>query len=262
MIHVARKTFRCIQRLALVIAMLIPFVVKADFSSYADITVVGYDANREALVNFPVLVRISEKGIAGFSYSQLQTDGKDLAFTSTDGATTYQHEIDTWNTIGESLVWVLLPSMENGTTFRMKWGDDSITTAPAYTTNGQMWIDAGYTGVWHLDEATDAANSYDSSSNALHAVNNAASSVVSDGAVGLARNIGGSSSDGGLLVTDWTTVPFQNVFTVSVWIRHQSSGCSYDTMLCTKASLTGTGDGWGFGGGNNAYSRFYTYGSG
>ena len=235
---------------------------RADFSAYCDLTVAGYNANRSALANFPVLVRISETGINGFSYSQLQSDGKDLAFTSTDGATTYPHEIDTWNTAGESFVWVLLPSMENGTTFRMNWGDPSITAAPAYTTSGQMWIDAGYTGVWHLDEATDAAKSYDSSANALHAVNNAASSVVSDGAVGLARNIGGNTSDGGLIVTDWTTVPFRDVFTVSVWIRHQSSSCNFDTMLCTKSALTGNVNGWGFGGGNNSYSRFYTYGSG
>ena len=106
--------------------------------------------------------------------------------------------------------------MENSTTFRMNWGDPDIAAAPAYTTDGQMWIDAGYVGVWHLDEATDSLYSYDSTANHLHATNNAASSVVSDGAVGLARNIGGSTSDGGLIVTDWTTVPFQNVFTVSV----------------------------------------------
>ena len=241
--------------------LLAPFA-RADFSAYCDLTVAGYDANRSALANFPVLVRISETGINGFSYSAMQSDGKDLAFTSTDGVTTYPHEIDTWDTTGESLVWVLLPSMENGTAFRMNWGDPSLAAAPAYTTSGQMWVDAGYTGVWHLDEATDALFSRDSTANGLHATNNTASSVVSDGAVGLARNIGGSTSDGGLIVTNWTTVPFQNVFTASVWIRHQSSGCSYDTMLCTKSALTGNVDGWGFGGGNNAYSRFYTYGAG
>ena len=64
-------------------------LARADFSAYADLTVAGYDANRLALANFPVLVRISETGISGFSYSQLQSDGKDLAFTSTDGGTTY-----------------------------------------------------------------------------------------------------------------------------------------------------------------------------
>ncbi len=256
-----KQSFIRLSTLSVALALSAQFA-QADFSAYADITVSGYDANRTTLANFPVLVRISETGINGFAYSAMQSDGKDLAFTSTDGATTYPHEIDTWDTAGESLVWVLLPSMENGTTFRMNWGDPSLAAAPAYTTSGQMWVDAGYTGVWHLDEATDAAKSYDSSTNALHAVNNAASSVVSDGAVGLARNIGGSASDGGLIVTDWTTVPFQNVFTVSVWIRHQSSSCNYDTMLCTKSSLTGNVDGWGFGGGPNNYARFYTYGSG
>ena len=46
--------------------------------------------------------------------------------------------------------------MENGTAFRMNWGDPDLAAAPAYTTNGQMWIDAGYVGVWHLGEAADA----------------------------------------------------------------------------------------------------------
>jgi hypothetical protein len=68
---------------------------RADFSAYCDLTVAGYDANRSALANFPVLVRISETGINGFSYSLMQSDGKDLAFTSIDGVTTYPHEIDT-----------------------------------------------------------------------------------------------------------------------------------------------------------------------
>ena len=63
--------------IAAVLFSLAPFA-RADFSAYADIEVAGYDANRSALANFPVLVRISETGINGFSYSAMQSDGKDL----------------------------------------------------------------------------------------------------------------------------------------------------------------------------------------
>ncbi len=84
-------------RLHILSAMLALFTLsaQADFSAYADITVSGYDANRSALANFPVLVRISETSINGFSYSAMQSDGKDLAFTSTYVDATAPHEIDT-----------------------------------------------------------------------------------------------------------------------------------------------------------------------
>ena len=191
---------------ALLVAMAFVPLARADFLSYVDITVAGHvNADNEPLFeleNFPVLVRISETGIRGFSYSQIQADGKDLVFTSTDGDVIYPHEIDTWNTSGESLVWVLLPKMQNGTTFRMMWGDETITEAPGYTTDGKMWTDAGYIGVWHLNEkdpedwvvgsgsaAGIVGYSYDSTANKLHGKNNVESSHIENGAVGAARNM-------------------------------------------------------------------------
>lgn len=104
--HFARTMKFAYRASCLVLFAAVLFAVsfaRADFSSYCDLTVAGYDANRPALLNFTVIVRISETGITGFSYSQLQADGKDLAFTSIDGNTTYPHEIDTWNKAGESL---------------------------------------------------------------------------------------------------------------------------------------------------------------
>ena len=246
----------------------------ADFSSYCDLTVVGYDANRATLANFPVLVRISKTRITGFSYSQLQSDGKDLAFTSTDGETTYPHEIDTWDTDGESLVWVLLPSMKYSTTFRMNWGDDSITAAPAYTTSGQMWVDAGYVGVWHLGEQDPAGwtvgtlvdgvigYSRDSSANALHGTNNVQSSHISDGAIGGARKATASSRSGaGVCVPGWIEymdTHWNANFTASAWVRHNGS-MYYDTILGSKSDLTGKVAGWAFGF-TSSYSRFVVYG--
>lgn len=59
-----------------------------------------------ALTDFPALVRLSAS-IDGFNYADFtdQTDGTDLAFVDADG-NLLPHEIDTWNTFGESLVWV------------------------------------------------------------------------------------------------------------------------------------------------------------
>ena len=239
---------------------------RADFSAYCDLTVAGYDANRSALANFPVLVRISETGINGFSYSLMQSDGKDLAFTSTDGATTYPHEIDTWNTAGESLVWVLLPSMENGTTFRMNWGDPSITAAPAYTTSGQMWIDAGYVGVWHLGEAADALFSHDSTANGLHATNNAVAAASVAGVVGSGRNPASTGKNGkdGMLVegwTDWQDDHFTDTFTATAWVRHSGGNLNYDHVFSTKTNYADKNGGWSVLTAHAAASGWYTYGS-
>ena len=62
-----------------------------------------------SLADFPVLVRLST-AIDGFSYSDFQQqDGVDLAFLDARG-NVLAHEIDTWNTDGESLVWVKVPA--------------------------------------------------------------------------------------------------------------------------------------------------------
>ena len=124
----------------------------------ATLTVSGYTGST-TLENFPVLVRITEydfstgRGIEGFSYSDCAADGADLSFVAADGETILPHEIDTWETTGESLVWVRLPSLSGtDTTFTMRWADDD----PPPVTKSDVWTGAGYKSVWHLDIANSA----------------------------------------------------------------------------------------------------------
>ena len=79
--------------------------------------VAGYSGS-SALSNVPVLVRIYAEQSA-----QCRADGADICFTSVDGSVVYPHEIDVWRPTGESLVWVKLPSVEQGTEFKMWWRD-------------------------------------------------------------------------------------------------------------------------------------------
>ena len=95
----------------------------------------GY-TGAEALANFPVLVRLTE-GVAGFSYAHCAADGKDLSFKSWDG-TSLPREIEKWNASGESLVWVLIPSLTSTTSFYALYGDASVTEQPASQTNGTV----------------------------------------------------------------------------------------------------------------------------
>ncbi|MBR2941309.1 MAG: leucine-rich repeat protein, partial [Kiritimatiellae bacterium] len=110
-----------------------------DFDSTIEYKVAGYDANKSALANFPVLVRIPEGTVA---------DNTQMAFFDASGAF-LPYEIDTWDATGESLVWVLMPSLSQNATLTLASGNAGWTApdlAPA------LWRAAGYVAVLHLGE--------------------------------------------------------------------------------------------------------------
>ena len=120
----------------------------------AQFSVQGY-AGSEPLANFPVSVRISESAIAGFHYADCAADGADIAFEDSNG-NPLDREIDVWDPYGESLVWVRLPLLVNGTAFAMTYSDAAVTAQPHCQTNGAVWRPAGYVGVWHMNSTSPA----------------------------------------------------------------------------------------------------------
>ena len=141
----------------------------AEFARGVKFTVAGYGGGAEVQTNFPVLVRLST-AIIGFDYGDFYADGSDLAlvdigFVDADG-NGLPYEIDTWNTSGESLVWVSLPRMTNGTEFAM-WYRSSKTGKALNPDN--VWTN--YVGVWHFREdygaETASVSVYDSTTNQL-----------------------------------------------------------------------------------------------
>ena len=156
----------------------------AEFARGVKFTVAGYTES-EVLTNFPVLVRLST-AITGFTYSDFYADGSDLSLVDigfVDAETNgIPYEIDTWNPSGESLVWVNLPRMTNGTEFAM-WYRSSKTGKALNSDN--VWAD--YTGVWHLNESGSGSASspvHDSSTNALHGAAQGKSASVVAGQIG------------------------------------------------------------------------------
>ena len=135
-----------------ILADTLPSPSGAAFSRGALFTVAGYAADKPALAGFPVLVRISDNTPAGFAYDQLHSPstGADLAFVDMDG-NGLPFEIDTWDTNGTSLIWVRLPSMENGTQFAMCWGSE--TSGKTVCSDNPF---DGYKGVWHMNSASPA----------------------------------------------------------------------------------------------------------
>ena len=132
----------------LVLASATSFAATSDYAKRLTITVnpsaVGYSA--EDVTNVPAAVRLSES-IAGFSYSDFgEADGGDLLFTDESG-NTLPHEIEKWDTSGESIVWVKMPVFGAGRKLYAYY------SGPANAQNAtNVW--SGYVGVWHMAEAS------------------------------------------------------------------------------------------------------------
>ena len=95
-------------------------------------------------------MRIAENSPSGFSYGDLKSKstGADLCFINMEGDG-LPFEIDTWNSQGESLIWVRLPTMTNGTEFVMCWGGG--TSGKTVCAESPF---SNYVGVWHMSEAS------------------------------------------------------------------------------------------------------------
>ncbi|MBQ6008831.1 MAG: hypothetical protein IJL17_09830, partial [Kiritimatiellae bacterium] len=217
------------------------------------LTVDGYAANRDTLTNFPVLVRVSNGTIPGFSYSDINFPAKanaDICFVAEDG-TPLAFDIDTWDTSANatSLVWVTLPTMVHGTEFAMFYkgqtsGKD-VCGVNAFT---------NYVGVWHLGESGDGVQTIsDSTTNALTAKSSGRSYAVSGGRIGAARTITTvreKPADTGINVdvSDASKDALDKLgtsFVVSLWMRPlgavttSDAGVRYDEIIGRKPA-TGT----------------------
>ena len=131
------------------------FLPPKAFEKYVPLTVAGY-AGSSTLANFPVLVRVSESAMPGFSYAE--AGGRD-GVCSTDSERRYlAFECDTWNPSGESLFWVSVPELSGTETeLRLYFGRHSeVPVGVGGRENpGFVWSQAGYAGVLHMDVSSD-----------------------------------------------------------------------------------------------------------
>ena len=194
------------------------------------LTVDGYTGT-EVLTNVPVLVRLSTS-IEGFNYADFaDSNGGDLIFCDESESVIYSHEIDEWHMGGESLVWVRLPTMANGTKFKAAYGNSQLSTLNSQLSPHEVWRD--YAGVWHMNE--DSGTAYDSTVHGLDAqpetgtnktVNILSEMVAYDsGAVGRARqneisDVNETKGCGNYLLTpSYDALALGGSFVVSGWFR-------------------------------------------
>ena len=222
------------------------------FAKGAKFTVAGYTnengtARSTALSGFPVLVRFQANAPVGFSYADLQNSatGADLCFVDMAG-NGLPFEIDTWDASGESLVWVRLPTMTNGTEFVMCWGGG---------TSGKTVCDespfSGYVGVWHMSEASGTVA--DSSGNGFAATPSgpaaATACVAVSGPVGNGRQCStalGAANLSYLSVPSYDSKSVGDTFAVSGWFNIGSgqTGSGNDARLFSRKENHQNGHGW------------------
>jgi hypothetical protein len=196
----------------------------------------GYRGS-STLTDFPVLIRLSA-ALNDFNYSKCADNGADIRFSDSDG-NLLSHEIDTWNTNGESLVWVKVPTLNKDTTITAYYG---CATPPAVTAS-DVWTN-GYVGVWHLGAANDTTQK-DSTTNRLDficadgdvgKVDLAVSAGAVGGAVGFNRD---ETKKGGLSVSDNQDVlAGSDDLTLEAWIYPTQIDASNNRAILSKRAST------------------------
>ena len=206
------------------------------------------------LSGIPVLVKLAANSPVGFSYSDCAADGSDIRFTDANGEA-IPFEIDTWNTEGESLVWVKPTSLAKGTTFTMHYSG----TPAAANDPTAVWTE--YTGVWHFNElGTDTADNSKGlfpNSTSVEGIDGHLSVVSHEGEPGKFGSSfrpndatdynKGNFNDGGVWVVDsGEESPLDatnGMLTVSVWIKHQNwTKYNNDKIFYKRLNSDNTGD--------------------
>ncbi len=228
------------RNILLATALVVPLVCADAFDAtryarHQDFTFPGY-AGTETLVDFPVLIRLSE-ALNDFRYDACKVaGGGDLRFSDVNG-TLLPSEVERWDPSGESLVWVKVPTLTRETVITLHWGyanPDSV--APT-----DVW-DAHYLGVWHLGAAPGASTQPDSTAyNHPFAINANYSDGVAcgtNGIAGLAAATGLRDDGRGCFSYSDQTHVFTgfSAFTMEAWTRqdHHDVGNNSETRYILR----------------------------
>ncbi|MDQ5969078.1 MAG: hypothetical protein QG579_235, partial [Patescibacteria group bacterium] len=165
------------------------------------------------LTGFPILIDITDAGLA----ANAQADGDDILFTSSDGITKLNHEIEIYaSATGRLTAWASTTlDFDNDTVIYMYYGNSGAANQQNAT---GVW-DSNYKGVWHLPNGT-TLTANDSTSNGKTGTVNSATATSS-------RLYGGANFNGNLSVNiaiPATTLGYSN-FTVSGWARVSTQAC-------------------------------------
>lgn len=107
---------------------------------------------KEEQTDFQVPVQLDS---TNFNYAATRAGGADLRFLDANGKV-LNHQVDTWDAAGTSVIWLRLPKLTVGSTMVWLYYGNPTAETPADAQTAAVWP-APYAGVWHLSgDAKDA----------------------------------------------------------------------------------------------------------
>lgn len=180
------------------------------------------------LSNFPVLVSIADQSIG----TNAQSDGDDILFTSSDGSTQLDHEIESFTpATGQLVAWVEVTtvSASANTVIYLYYGN---STSASQQDGTGTWDEGGnnnYRGVWHLkeDPSGGAPQMADSTQNNNDGTSNGsmASSSQQAGKINGSLDFTGNSDTVDMNIDMGSDASLNNMatWTYETWVNHKSS---------------------------------------
>ncbi|MFN0059451.1 MAG: DUF2341 domain-containing protein, partial [Planctomycetota bacterium] len=185
--------------------------------------------------DFPVLISVTDSDLS----ADAQSDGDDILFTSSNGTTKLDHEIEKYTSgTGALIAWVRISSLSatSNTVLYMYYGNGAASNQQNAT---GVWS-SSYKGVWHLkeDPSGTAPQIADSTSNANNGTS--AGSMTSGDQIA-AKIDGGIDFDGINDVIDCgsaASLDDQVPFTFSAWAYPRTMGGQSDGRIMHKGSTS------------------------
>jgi hypothetical protein len=175
--------------------------------------------------NFPVLINLATDADLA---SSAQANGNDILFTSSDGTTKLNHEIEKFTVSNGGLIaWVRIPSLSSTTNTDLYMYFNNSGAANQQNAAG-VW-DTNFKGVWHLkeDPSGTAPQMRDSTSNANHGTSGGTMTTSDQVA---AKINGGLDFDGS---NDYVSTNYVQTavtaYTIEAWIN--TSTTSLQTVI-------------------------------
>ncbi|RJQ38959.1 DUF2341 domain-containing protein [Candidatus Microgenomates bacterium] len=168
------------------------------------------DADSANFTNFPVLVSLTD-----VSLRKAQSTGNDILFTSSDGSTKLNHEIESFTqSNGQLVAWVQVSTLDydDNTDIYMYYGNSSAASQQSATS---VW-DASTVGVWHMNNgnynnSTSVANLNGTNNNS---VGTNASSKIAGGAT-----FSPSTDDNDYIeIANNSNLNSANALTIEAWV--------------------------------------------
>ena len=198
----------------------------------------------ENLADFPVLVRLDSSKI---DFAKIKAGGADIRFIDAGGAP-LAYEIESWNDTPGSesaTVWVKVPQIDAGSNTDSIWIYYNNAAATDAQNAAGVWP-AGI-GVWHLANDPGPGGAGDIKDADASPLNGTAEATMTSadlvtGRVGNAINFDGTA---GLI--DFTTVTdVGNIFTISAWIKPDSTGSNTIKTIASNSAAGSTTNGFRF----------------